>query len=507
MKNKKSIFSALGLIIGVVILLNILVNNFYFRIDFTQDNRYTLSKATKDILENLEEPVTVTAYFTEDVPPNIAQIKNDFKDLLVEFSNVSNGMLVYEFVNPNEDEETERGAMEAGVSPVLVDMREKDQVKQQKVYLGAHIQMGDETETIPFIQMGASMEYMLSSSIKKLSITDKPVIGFLQGHGEPSISALQEVYNSLSVLYRLEPVTLTDSTNALSKFNTIAIVAPKDSFPSSHLAQLDDFLASGKRMFIAMNRVQGDFSNPPRGNSVTTGLEGWLAGKGLIVENNFIIDSQCSSVRVQQQQGMFTFNSNVEFPYLPVFSTFEEHPITKGLEAVIFQFASSITYTGDSLLKFMPIVKTSEKSGTQPAPVYFDISKQWTEIDFPLSNITAGAVVEGKFNGSTMPTKMVLFADGDFPVNGEGQGAQQIQPDNASLMVNAIDWLSDDTGLIELRTKGISMRPLDEIEDGKKTLLKYTNFILPILIIILYGIIRMQMNRNLRMKRMEGNYV
>jgi len=74
-------------------------------------------------------------------------------------------------------------------------------------------------------------------------------------------------------------------------------------------------------------------------------------------------------------------------------------------------------------------------------------------------------------------------------------------------MVNAIDWLSDDTGLIELRTKGITQRPLDQVEDGKKALLKWLNFLLPIILIVVYGIIRMQYNRNLRIKRMEEGYV
>jgi len=102
---------------------------------------------------------------------------------------------------------------------------------------------------------------------------------------------------------------------------------------------------------------------------------------------------------------------------------------------------------------------------------------------------------------------MVVVADGDFGVNGEGRQGQQLQPDNVSLMVNSIDWLSDDTGLIELRTRGVTMRPLKQTEEGTKTLLKYLNFLLPIILIIIYGVLRMQHNRNLRVKRMEEGYV
>ena len=92
------------LMTGIVIVINILSDQLYFRLDLTADKSYTLSKATKNILRSLEEPVTVTAYFTEEVPPQLLQARNDFKDLLIEFSNVAKGNLVYEFIDPNKSE-------------------------------------------------------------------------------------------------------------------------------------------------------------------------------------------------------------------------------------------------------------------------------------------------------------------------------------------------------------------------------------------------------------------
>ena len=137
---------------------------------------------------------------------------------------------------------------------------------------------------------------------------------------------------------------------------------------------------------------------------------------------------------------------------------------------------------------------------------YFDIQKQWTETDFPLSNLPVAGLFEGKLAGNNI-SQMVVIGDGNFPINGTGQQMQQQQEDNISLMVNSIDFMSDDTGLIELRTKGVTSRPLDQIEDGKKAFLKYFNFLFPLLIIIIYGIVRMQMKRNLRIRRMEEGYV
>lgn len=256
---------------------------------------------------------------------------------------------------------------------------------------------------------------------------------------------------------------------------------------------------------MAMNRVDGDLQNA-RGSTVNTGLETWLTSKGLIVENNFVVDARCARISVRQQQGMFTYTTQIPFHYLPIVTGFADHPVTKGLETVMLPFVSNINYTGDTTKTFTPLVWASEKSGTEPSPVYFDVSRQWTEGDFPMKNLTLGGLLSGKLVGNTQ-ARMIVIADGDFPVSGEGQQARNLGDDNISLMVNSIDFLSDDTGLIELRTKGITSRPLDEIEDGKKAFLKYLNFLLPILLVIIYGLFRMQYNRNLRIKRMEEDYV
>ena len=115
-------------------------------------------------------------------------------------------------------------------------------------------------------------------------------------------------------------------------------------------------------------------------------------------------------------------------------------------------------------------------------------------------------MINGNLAGG-MTSRMIIIADGDFPINGEGQQARQLPPDNVNLIVNSIDWLSDDTGLIDLRTKEVSSRPIDQMDDGKKAMLKYLNFLLPIFLIIGIGIVRYQSRRNLRMRRMNENYI
>ena len=501
----KRITTYILIITGILILVNILSDNFFLRLDLTSDHRYTLSKATKNILKSLDEPVTVTAYFSKDIPAQMAKTKRDFKELLVEYNNISKGTIVYNFIDPSATQDEEQKAMSAGIQPVIATIRDKNEAKQQKVYLGAVVSMGEESEVIPFMKPGAAMEYALSSAIKKISIKDKPSIGFIQGDGEPSLGAMPQAMNALNVMYQVEPVYLNDTANELLRFHTVVLLAPKDTIPANHLAQLDQFLEQGGNLLIGINRVEGDLS-VARGRSISTGLETWLTGKGIIVENNFVIDSKCANVSVKQQQGMFTFNTQIMFPYIPVIGNFADHPITGGLEAVILPFASTINYSGDTTKTFTPLIMTSKMSGTQPAPVYFDVSKRWSKSDFPMSNLTVGGLLSGNLVGDAR-SSMIVYGDGDFAVNGEGETARQQSADNISLLVNSIDFLSDDTGLIELRTKGVTNRPLKEIEDGKKSFLKWFNFLLPILLVIIYGFIRMQYNRNLRVKRMEEGYV
>ncbi len=506
MLTRKKLQISILLVAGIILVLNVLGDRIFFRLDFTADQRYTLSKATTDILENLSDPVTITAYFSEDLPPNVAKVRQDFKEMLVEYNSDSDGQIVYEFINPNRDEQTEMEAQQSGIRPIMINVRERDQVKQQRAYLGALVQLGEAKEVIPFIQPGAAMEYALSSNIKKLSVKEKPKLGFVQGNGEPSLSALQQLNTSLNIMYTVDTLKI-GPMGIPEDYRTIAIIAPRDTIPPGYTRHLDEFLARGGRLLLALNNVEGDLQTS-QGKEIYTGFADWLKDKGVEVEKNFLIDINCSNVMVRQQQGIFVMNTPVSFPYLPIITNFSDHSITSGLESVVLPFASSIRINpADTTLAYIPLAFSSEKSGIQNLPVFFDISKQWGPSDFTLSSVPVAVAVEGNISGD-MSSKMVVFSDGDFVVNGEGQQAQQLQPDNISLMVNAIDWLSDDTGLIELRTKGVTSRPLNaQMEDSTKTMVKYLNFLIPILLIILYGVYRYNTNRKIRNKLKSIDYV
>ncbi len=502
--KKGNIILQLLVIVAIVIVVNLISNQLYFRLDFTEDNRYTFSEATKDVLNELEGVVTVKAYFSEDLPSQLLKTKQDFEDQLVEYENQSGGNVVYEFISPNESDELEQEAQQAGVQPVMINVTESDKVQQMRAYLGAVLKMEDRTEVIPVIQPGAAMEYNLTTAIKKISIKDKPKIGLIQGYGAPPLQAYPQLMEQFSVLYDVEPLNIADTSQIPSYYRALIWMGATDTINQVEFQKLDQYLAQGGGLLVGYSPVQGDMQQGMLSVGPTTGMRRWLASKGLDLQSNFVIDANCASVTVQQRQGFFTINSQVEFPYFPIVSQFEDHPITGGLESVVFQFASSISFnSSDTSASQIPLIFSSENTGVVNPPAYVDIQKKWTQNDFTAQPQILGAALDGLGGGNG---RLVLISNGNFCVNGTGQRPQQVNQDNVSLAANAVDWLSDDTGLINLRTKGITNRPLDQIEDSTKNLLKYGNVLAPVLLILIYAFVRKSQNNRKRQRWMQGNF-
>ncbi len=500
MKKRQNLATGILLTIAIVVVANVFSYFYFFRIDSTKERRYTLSPATKDILNSLTKPVTITAYYTENSIPAISRARSDFKDILIEYAARSGNKVVFNFVNPNKSDSLEKTAQHNGIAPFPVQVREKDEMKSVKVYLGAVVKMGDKMDVLPLIDPNGSLEYDLSNSIKKLSIDKKPLVGFLSGNGEPALNEMQQVDMSLSALHTTQDLRLNDSLPIPSEYNTITLINPKDTFRHGQLRQLDAFLARGGRMFIAYSGLNSDLRTGT-GMMDNTGLSQWLASKNIMLDNKYIIDARCGNIGVPQNLGGMSYNEQVPFPFLPIISNFSNHPVSKDLGSILFGFATDLKFIGDTnKVKYTPIAFTSDKTGLKKIPVTFDIAHKWEQGEFPLANLVVGAA----FNGIGSPdSRIILVTNGDFAVNGSGKQARKLNPDNVNLVSNSIDWLSDNTGLLDLRSKVVKFVPIRDVSDGQKTFLKYMNFSLPLLLVIFYGIIRMQVKKNLRKRRME----
>ncbi len=500
MKKRQNLTTGILLMVAIVVVVNVFSFFYFFRIDLTKDRRYTLSKATINILDSLKKPVTITAYYSENSVPALARARADFKDMLMEYAARSGNKVVYNFVNPNKNDSLEAIAQHNGVKPFPVQIREKDEMKNVKVYLGAVVKMGDKTDVLPLIDPNGSLEYTLSNSIKKLSIDKKPLVGLLQGNGEPTLAEMQQVNTSVSSLHAMQELKLAESPIP-PMYNTLALVDPKDTFSPAQLQQLDNFLARGGRMLIAYSGLSANLRTGT-GDLQEIGLSKWLAEKDIILDNKYVIDSRCGGVTVPENMGGMTFNAQINFPFLPLIGNFANHPVTKDLGRVMLTFASDIKFTGDTnKVKFTPLAFSSDEAGLVETPVKFDIQHKWTKEEFPLSHLVVAAAIKGVDGNND--SRIILVSNGDFGVNGSGKQAMKLEDDNVNLFSNSVDWLSDNTGLIELRSKVVKFSPIKDVSDGEKLFLKYFNFALPILLVIFYGIVRMQVKKRIRTKRME----
>lgn len=499
--KKYTLYSRALIIIGIIILINLITNEFFIRLDFTENKEFTLSQATKDILSDLKEPITIKAYFSSNTPPQIQKIKRDFQDLLVEYATYSGGKIAYKFIDPSS-EQLEKEALENGIVPININVREKNEMKVQKAYIGAlTLFEGMKREQISLLQ-GGSLEYAISSAIKKTSNKNKISIGLVNTGVK-----FEEIYQSfqeLSVLYNINTIDL--SSNVDTNMKTLIILRPNDSLITKEkLNKIDIFFKRGGRLFLGYNNVDSDLKSMDmlsRNKNITE----WLKTKNIRVNDNAILDMKCASLTVQQQQGAYILNNQIPFPYIFFIENFSEHPISKNLSQVGLNFVSSIDILDKKKFnKLNELMYTSDNAEIENMPINFDLEREWNKNSFTKKRIPIGISLEGGVLGSDN-AKMVLIPDGRFPIGNPQNLQNSVSQDNVRLFVNSVDWLSDDTGLIDLRTKITTIRTIKNISDSKKEFLKYLNFLLPLILVILGGIIRFQYKKRESLIIKSQNY-
>ncbi len=491
------------LLLVAAVFVNLLAQRYKFRWDLTGDKRYTLDRATLDLIQGLPETVTVTAYFTKDLPPELAVARQDFKDLLVEYAERSGDKLVFEFEDPGSSEALANKAMKEGVRPLLAQTRQKDRSENIQVLMGAVVRMGEQKSVIPALQEGPGMEWILTSAIAQVTRTEKPLIGIMQGHMEPSIRAVDELATQLNAQYDVEATRIYDSFPINERFTSILVIDPKDSISAWHQKLIDDYMAKGHGVVFAFGAVETNLAVSPQANMRDIGMSPWLAEHGVRIGPGIVVDEHCGQVGVMQSAIQKPIS--IQFPYYPLIERFSDHPVAHGLDMVLFQFASPITFIGDSTkLRYSPILSTSTKSAVQYTPLTIDLRKKWTNSDFPLGPQVVGAAVESV---DTTEGRLVVFSNGNFCVGDQGGQQTELPQGNLDLMVNAVDWVTHNTELLSIRGKEKNYRPIQDPGDSKRTFLKWLNLLLPISVVLLYGLFRGQWRRHQRKRRMTPGHV
>jgi gliding-associated putative ABC transporter substrate-binding component GldG len=364
MKERKfQIFIRLAVVVGILILLNFISIRLFGRLDLTAQGVYTLSDASKKLIGSLDDRVTVKAYFTEELPSPYNNNRRAVLDILNEYKAFAKGNLQYEFINP-QGEKGERDAQQQGIAPVQVQVVNEDKLEVKRGYLGLLMLFEDRKEVIPVVQNLSSLEYDISSALKRLTSKAKKKIGYTTGHGEAEPSSLRQVFQAITSQYDLLPVDLTKGEPVPNDLTALLVIAPQARFQDSAKYQIDQFLMRGGKVAFLLNRINASLQNR-MGQPLDLGLDDLLRQCGARVNPDLVRDIQCANISVMQQQGGMTFQSQVPFPYIPIASDFNpNNPIVKDLQSIIFPFVSSIDTGSASAqgLKAEMLIRSDRKS-------------------------------------------------------------------------------------------------------------------------------------------------
>lgn len=515
--NRREAILQVLLIAGSLIALTYTANQFLWRADLTENNRYTLASASHDIAQGLQDPVTVTAYFSANLPARFGRTKDEFRALLQEFRAAADGNVEFTFVNPGEDDEKAKKARQAGIRPVSISVREQNKMTQKRAYLGAVFQYQDQREVIPFVEPGSSLEYEIASTMRKFTRDQKSVLGLLQGHGEPSMGEMAQLRSAVKDRYDIQTISGVDSTGVPANVDVLLVARPEKELSTQAALAIDQYVMRGGRVLFALNRAQTNMRFG-RARPKSTGLEPLLDTYGLPIRADLVRDRNASVVRVQQRRGGFRTVNRIPYPYLPKIANFSDHPITEGLDQTIFRFVSSLdTAKVDTSATLTVLARSSNQSAAASLPASIRPQQEWTVADFSGSSLPVAGLLEGSFSSAfadvdtlsvertqSADTKVAVFGDGDFMVNGSGQRKRRLPEGNINLIANSLDYLSDDTGLLSLRTQRVTSRPLKQISPTSQTILKYLNVLLPILLVIGYGLVRYRRNQARRQRWKES---
>lgn len=508
MNNRKTqILVQTLLILGILIAVNFISVRLFGRMDLTDQKVYTLSEASKNLVRSLDDRVTIKAYFTEDLPAPYNNNRRATLDILNEYRAYAGGNLQFEFINP-EGEKAEQEAREQGIPPVEVQVVEQDKFQVKRAYLGLVFLYEDRKEIMPVVQNLSSLEFDISSTIKRLTTRTKKRIGFTTGHQEPVLSSLNQANRAVTQQY--EPVTIDLSAKEPIPNDLVAllVIAPQSKFSDSAKYQLDQYLMRGGKIGFLLNKVNANLQTR-FGQPIDLGLEDMLEHYGVRINPDLVRDAQCANISIMQQIGPFPVQSQIPFPFIPHASNFHrDNPIVKDLQGVMFHFVSSVDTTATSArgLHAEVLVRSSKQSGRQTGFFMIDPFHRYTRQELSESGIPMALAVQGQFKSffvdrepkptivQSPETRIIVVGDGDF-MKDEMAGNR----DNLTFFANIIDYLADDAGLISIRSKNIALAPLEPVSDGTKQLLKWSNLLVPPFLVVGYGLIRWR--RRIALKR------
>ena len=488
-KNKKSFFLFTGILVVSLILLNLIARDNFKRFDLTDTKMYSLSSSSKHIVSKIDDLLTMKVYFSDNLPNQLGNTRRFLQDILEEYSAYSKDNIRFFFHNPESDKDLEDQARKDGIQPVQMQVIENDKVEIKKIYVGMVLLYEDKKEIIPVIQTTTGLEYLISTKIKSLIDIDKKTVGLAHLNSDYEWKT-ENLATQLSQHYDF--ITIDLASNDFLGLDVLLVSGANDTLDSLSRTHLELFLSMGNSILMTQSGVISNIQTQ-QANIVSSDVFDFLSKYNLDLQKNLVLDGKCSNVQVQERRGIFVMNRPMEYPFFPIVRSFNQNEIVVSeLEQVLPFFPSEIkidTSLNDIVAGTVPLFLSSDNSGI--------MESNWMLSPDPQQNPFIQMLGQkGKILAATSKLtnggELMLISDTKFMSDDAGMSVK----DNLTFMLNAVDYLAGDEDLIALRSREITNRPLNELEDSTRKGWKWLNMILPSLLIVIFGFYRMRKDRN-----------
>ena len=523
--------------------------SFFHRFDLTNDNRYTLSKTSLEIIDKVNEPLYIDVYLEGDFPGEFKKLQTETQQLLHEFK-AKNSNIIFQFINPLDANDKNMGKAKElvgkGLTPVAITIDNKGKQEQSMVFPWAIARIGNKEIKILLLKnmLGAStadkvvssvqhLEYAFSNAINTVSQTKQKKIAVLKGNNEmPDIfmaDFIKEVRNNYFIgTFTLDSVAKkpVESLSILKKYDLVVIAKPQEKFSDSEQQVLDQYVVNGGKTLWLLDMVHAEIDDLNEtgttmafGNDL--GLNEMFFKYGIRILPEIIKDEQCTPIKLATgEPGSKTEFQQYPWRFAPFIYPETNNPIVKNLDGIKFDFCNPIELLKNKINKTI-LLKSSINSRTVGTPAQINLSMVEEKTNpaeyFNKGNLPVAVLLEGKFvsmfdnrvlafddktfiGKGIKNNKMIVISDGDVIKNqldkdgiplelGFDKWTKNVYA-NKEFMMNCVNYLLDDTGLINIRSKDVNIPLLDK----EKVFDNYTQnqFIavgLPLIILSIFGFV------------------
>jgi ABC-2 type transport system permease protein len=539
-------------LISAFILIGIIAQFAFTRFDFTTEKRFTISPISRKIINDLSKPVKITVYLQgSGLPAGMKRLQGAARDMITDLKAYSHGNIQFEFVDllstikklpDDKQKEAYEDYESKGVVGQNISFKTDDGVSQKLIFPEAVVKSGDKEVVVNLVQtrIGSSdeeqinisvqnLEYAFTSAIKKAVSGGKPQIGFTEGHHELTDVQLNDAMKSLSDGFEVGRLNLaTIPFKALQNIKLLVIPKPDRKFTELEKFKLDQYIMRGGKVLWTIDQVSAELDSL-RGHGgeqmsfpKQLNLDDQLFRYGVRINYDLIADMSCSPIPVSTGEvGGQAQIQMLPWLYYPLFMPYSKHPIVKNLDAIHSEFASTIDLLDTKNVKKTILLASSPYNKKISAPHILSLQALEQEPnpkDFQGTPKTVAVLLEGKFTSDwrnrplpdslgeavtimpeSVPTKMVVISDGDILKNQIGSDGSpyplgydhytQQSYGNKNLLLNIADYMTDDSGLIALRTKEIKIRLLNRARiRNEKLYWQLVNTVGPLALVLICAI-------------------